>query len=266
MYETDDYQTYKGLRILAVDGSKIQLPTNAETIEEFGTFAYQNQRPQVSGLHSYALASVLYDVMNRVALDAKLAPCHAYEVELAAQHLKHTKAGDLVIYDRGYCSFRMLALASQAQGDFLVRCHDKSFRLVNEMLRGEGPDDVVCEITANQKFLRNANNAALPTTLTVRFVRVVLDTGEYEVLVTSLLDQQTYPPADFKELYYLRWGIETFYGILKTRLGLENFSGYSPEAIRQDFFATIFLTGAETILTEDAEETLAKQRGGYPKK
>jgi hypothetical protein len=67
-------------------------------------------------------------------------------------------------------------------------------------------------------------------------------------------------------LYYLRWGIETFYGILKTRLGLENFSGYSPEAIRQDFFATVFLTGAETILTEDAEEALRKQRGGHPKK
>ena len=67
-------------------------------------------------------------------------------------------------------------------------------------------------------------------------------------------------------MYYLRWGIETFYGILKTRLGLENFSGYSPEAVRQDFFATIFLTGVESILTEDAEKQLNQQHSGHPKK
>lgn len=270
MYEDDDYQTFHGLRILAVDGSKVQLPTNDETIAEFGTFAYKSNYPgphgEHSGEHSYALASVLYDVLNRVSLDAVLAPAHSYEVELAAGHLKHTKTSDLVIYDRGYCSFRMLALATQASSEFLIRCHRNSFRVANAMLDGDGPDDVNCEITANQKFLKNPENKGLPRTVTVRFVRVTLNNGEYEVLATSLLDQQAYPAADFKELYYLRWGIETFYGILKTRLTLENFSGYSVDAIRQDFFATIFLTGAETILTEDAEEGLAKQRGGQPKK
>jgi hypothetical protein len=266
MYEDGNYQTYKGLRILGVDGSKVQLPTNEETEQVFGAFAYRNQRSQVSGKHSYALASVLYDVMNRVAVDAELAPCHAYEVELAAEHLQHTKDKDLVIYDRGYCSFRMLVLASQAEGDFLVRAHGNSFRVANEMLAGKGPDDVVCEITANQKFLANPENKGLPKTLTVRFIRVTLDSGEYEVLVTSLLDQQMYTPKDFKQLYWLRWGVETFYGILKTRLGLENFSGYSVEAIRQDFYVAVLLTGIESILTEEAEESLKKQRGGHPKK
>jgi len=67
-------------------------------------------------------------------------------------------------------------------------------------------------------------------------------------------------------LYYLRWGIETFFGILKTRLSLENFSGYSAEAIRQDFFVTVFLCGVESIFITDAEATLAKQRGGHPRK
>ena len=267
MYEDDDCRTYNGLRVLGVDGSKVRLPTNDETIKEFGTFAYKSSYVNVggkqSGEHAYAVAPVLYDVMNRVSLDAVLAPAHAYEVELAAGHLKHTETNDLVIYDRGYCSFRMLALAAQATGEFLIRCHRNSFAVANAMLDGEGPDDVVCEINANQKFLMNPRNKGLPKTLTVR---VVLDNGDYEVLVTSLLARQPYPTASFKELYYLRWGIETFYGILKTRLTLENFSGYSVDAIRQDFFATIFLTGAETILTEDAEETLAIQRGGQPKK
>lgn len=266
MYEDGDYQTLHGFRILAVDGSKVQLPTNSETKEAFGAFAYRSQRPQVAGEHSYALASVLYDVLNRVALDAQLAPAHTYEVEAATKHLRHTTDADIVIYDRGYCSFRMFVLASQAKGEFLVRCHDNSFKVVNDMLKGEGADDSIVELHASAKYLQNPANEGLPQTSTVRFIRVTLDTGEYEVLATSLLDQTKYPLAIFKELYYYRWGIETFYGILKTRLTLENFSGHSPEAIRQDFHAAVLLTGIESIFTEDAETKLTKQAGEHQKK
>jgi hypothetical protein len=124
----------------------------------FGSFAYTNQRTSTYGEHSYAHASVLYDVLNRIALDAVLAPSHSYEVELAAEHLAHTEANDLVIYDRGYCSFRMLALASMAKGHFLVRCTSRSFKIAPTMLSGEGPDDVTVELIPSQKFLLNSDN------------------------------------------------------------------------------------------------------------
>jgi hypothetical protein len=251
MYEggPDDYLTLHGFRILAVDGSKVQLPTNTETEEVFGSFDYHSMQPDgkgpaVSGRHSYGLASVLYDVLNRVALDAILAPSHSYEVELAKDHLIHT----------------------ETNGQFLVRCTRRSFKVAKDMLEGTGPDDVTVDLIPGKKFLQNLDNKDLPQTLTVRFIRVTLDSGEYEVLATSLLDHQKYPITIFKELYYCRWGIETFYGILRTRLGLENFSGYSPESILQDFHAAVLLTGAETILTEDAEAQLSKQRGGHPRK
>ena len=265
MYEDGDYQTWKGLRTLAVDGSKVMLPTNDETMKEFGVLRYDNGAG-AAGEHTYAVASVLYDVLNRVAIDAALAPAHAYEVDLAAGHLGHTKVGDLVIYDRGYCSYRMMALASQAQGDFLIRCPSGRFNVATDMLLGNGPDDVVVTLTAPAGFSKDPSHQGLPVTLTVRFVRVALDNGEYEVLATSLLDQHVYTLDDFKDLYWLRWGVETFYGILKTRLGLENFSGLSAESIRQDFYAAVLLTGIESILTEDAEEQLEQQRGGHPKK
>ena len=266
MYQDGDYQTRHGLRILAVDGSQVMLPGSPEVKEVFGGRRFSNQRSGVEGEHCYGLASVLYDVLNRVALEAQLLPCRAYEVDVAVSHLKRTEAHDLVIYDRGYCSYRMMALASYAQSDFLIRCHAQSFTVINEMLTGKGPDDVTCTIPAGKDFAKETGNRELPTTITVRFVRVILDTGEYEVLATSLLDQAQYPLAIFKELYYLRWGVETFYGILKTRLNLENFSGLSVEAIRQDFYVAVFLTGVESILTEDAEANLNKQLGGYPKK
>lgn len=203
---------------------------------------------------------------NRVALDAELAPGNSYEGDLAARHLTHTTGDDIVVYDRGYCSFKMFALASLAPGDFVIRCHGQSFTVVNEMLAGRGSDDIICTIQASKPCSRNQSNQHLLRTLEVRFVRVQLDTGEYEVLATSLFDRAMYPRTVFKELYRLRWGVETFYGILKTRLVLENFSGLSAEAVLQDFHATILLTGIESILTEDAEDQLKRQRGGRTKK
>jgi IS4 transposase len=93
----------------------------------------------------------------------------------------------------------------------------------------------------------------LPETITVRFVRVMLSTGEIEVLVTSLLDSDKYTAQMLKELYHLRWGIETLFGVLKERLRLDNFTGKTVISIKQDFFATLFLVGLESILTQTAE-------------
>ena len=106
----------------------------------------------------------------------------------------------------------------------------------------------------------------LPETLVVRFVRVLLSTGEFEVLVTSLLDETRYPTDDFLALYGLRWGIETFYGLIKTRLTLENFTGLGVEAVKQDFYATVYLSGLESILTDTAQAILDAKETQYAQK
>ena len=87
----------------------------------------------------------------------------------------------------------------------------------------------------------------------------MLDTGETEILVTTLIDEDLYITEDLKELYNLRWGIETFYSIVKTRLALENFTGKSAESVKQDFYATIYITGLESILTSDVNKELEEK-------
>ncbi len=139
---------------------------------------------------------------------------------------------------------------------FVIRCSAASFAPARRMLKGEGPDSQIATLTPCAGQARDIRARGLPHSLTVRFVRVRLSTGEWEVLVTSLLDAARYPTADFLELYGLRWGLETFYGLLKTRLGLENFSGIGAEAVRQDFHAAVYLTGLEAILTAEAQTTL----------
>lgn len=231
MYGDDDYEKWKGLRVLAIDGSKVILPTNSDTTKEFGVIRYTNNQDYInsSGEHATAAASVLYDVLNRVVLDATLAPAKSYEVDLAGAHLRHTEVSDLIIYDRGCCSFPMLAAATQASGDFLIRVPRQRFAVANTLFTTTGPDTITTTLTAGTSLSKD-NDSLLPTALTVRFIRVLLKDGSIEVLVTSLLDEEKYPTVDFQQLYYLRWGVETFYGILKTRLGLENFSGYSSES------------------------------------
>lgn len=63
---------------------------------------------------------------------------------------------------------------------------------------------------------------------------------------------------------HLRWGIETFYGLLKTRLELENFTGIGAEAVRQDFHATVYLSGLESLLTDTAQAMLDAKDTKYP--
>ena len=266
MYEGDDYQKFWGFRLLAIDGSKIRLPDKKAISDEFGVMRWKKKGKEadIEGEIPTATASVLYDVLNSVAIDAILTKAKAYEVDLAIEHLAHTTPEDLLIEDRGYASYEMLAQAKYNNRQVVIRCSAASFSVARKMLKGEGKDSQITTIIPCKKQRAEMKKLGLPMKLTVRFVRVLLDTGEYEVLVTSLLDEKQYPTEEFKTLYWYRWGIETFYGVLKTRLEVENFTGNSIEAVRQDFFSAIFLTGLESILTDAAQAKLdAKQNNKH---
>ncbi|MBF0239425.1 MAG: hypothetical protein HQM12_17115 [SAR324 cluster bacterium] len=88
-----------------------------------------------------------------------------------------------------------------------------------------GSDSVITIRTPQDDKQGEIREWGFPINLTVQFVSVVLDSGDTEVLVTSLLAETAYSRMDFKILYYLRWGVENVYFILKTRLTLEKFTG-----------------------------------------
>jgi len=253
-YASDQVQKYKGLRILAVDGSKIILPTTDETAEEFGTFRHHNQMAE--GQYCSGLASVLYDVLNGICLDATLERGDAYECALVAKHLSHVSVGDLVIFDRGYCTYSTMAVFADSPADFLIRCRRNSFSAVNKMFEPKSPHDMLVDVKMPEKT-HDIDREGLPDTIRIRLVRVELDNGEIEVLATSLTDSKAFPAESFKSLYWMRWGVETLYDLLKNRLVLENFSINSVEGIKQDFYSTIFLTGIEAILVAPSNGALA---------
>lgn len=240
----NDHKRYQGYRLLAVDGSKTRLPETEELKDTFGTLSYANHG-LVKGEHVAALASVLYDVLNNIAVDTRLERCDLSEISVAKKYLPSLQPKDLVMLDCGYCAYEIMASISATGADFLIRCPQSTFLPARQLFSNDGPDSIVVTLKSPQKQVASV--------LKVRFVRVRLKTGEIEVLATSLLDKKAFSTSSFKELYWHRWGIETFYGILKNRLALENFTGLSEEAVRQDFFATVFLSGLEAILTEDVD-------------
>jgi hypothetical protein len=268
-YEDDDYQTFKGFRLLGVDGSIITLPNNDETRKEFGSTNVINQYKDKSKKIVQARASLLYDVLNSVVVDAVLTDTKTHEIKIAKnQHLKHVKENDLIIFDRGYPSYEMFAsITHTCKADYLIRIKKITYKKYTAPLFDKDNDinDIIVSLTPATKAVSTiCKEEKLPETIQVRFVKVILDNGDIEVLATSVLDKEKLQTSDFKELYFQRWKIETCYEIIKNRLALENFTGESVLAIKQDFYATMFISNIEAAVIFDLNIELQEDR--YRKK
>ena len=251
-YASSKYLKYKKrYRVWAIDGSKVDLPTNPETLEEFGS------EPFMHGENAQALASCLYDVLNHIILDAVLVRFDANERELAAAHidrlaaycLEHglDPAHELLTMDRGYPSEELIRKLSEAGFKFVIRVNKDYFW--REVRRVTSDDEVIER-----------------GSLTVRVVRVPLaQTQQTEsgnifttaTLITNLTEEEA-SLSEVAELYRLRWGIETNYAFLKSRIELENFTGISPLCIRQDFYAAVFYANMIACAEYDAAPKIKK--------
>ena len=120
--------------------SKIRLPETEEVREEFGEIEYRNGEEKIKGKHNYGLASVMYDVLNKIAVDSHLGKARDYEVDLGLKHLEHTHENDLLICDRNYPSYRWLSTIEQMGRKFIVRCSEASYKQARIMLKGVGKD------------------------------------------------------------------------------------------------------------------------------
>jgi DDE family transposase len=253
-------QRWRGHRLLGVDSSLLRLPNSAELRREFTLVEVENQTGHTGTSYAEARMSVVYDLLNRVCLDGRLERSTLGEVDLAVEQLRQASAGDVLINDRGFTGYRYLAWHHKLGLQHISRCSTGSFAAAQELFRMNraGRSNVVT-LKARAQEQAELEGIGLPLELAVRFLSVRLPTGELEVLVTSLLDEQAYPTGEFLEVYHRRWEHETFYKTLKGRLDLENFSGQTAEAVRQDFHATLLLCNLERILVEPTEAQMQQQ-------
>lgn len=260
-YSDDNIKRWKGYRVFGVDASRIILPYHPEITAEFGDIPIKNQHGEC-GRYSSAWFECRYDVLNHIAYQGGLYPNDSYEVDLALELLKQSvsegsDSNDLDIYDRCYGSYKMIAHLTHYKRAFVIRCKSNTFKEAASLFRGQGDWSKVVKLQAPQDKKKEMQAAGLPLEVEVRFVSVILETGEIEVLITSLINADI-NRSEFKALYFLRWGVESFYHLLKGRLNLENFTGKSLESVKQDFWSSIYISNVETIFTEDIKEEINK--------
>lgn len=248
---------WRGHRLLGIDSSVLRLPDHPEMFAQFTTVEVTNQHGQTGTRYPEGRMSVVYDLLNRVGLDARLEPSRTGEVELAIAQLAQAAPGDVLLNDRGFTGYAYLAWHYKLGLHFVARCSTSSFLAAQELFRKNRPGrSIVVRLFAPRAERAALKKLGLPLAIVVRFVSVRLPTDELEVLASSLLDEAKYPTKEFGELYHRRWGHETFYGVMKGRLDLENFSGQTPEAVRQDFQATWLLCNLESVLTAPSDAAL----------
>ena len=248
---------WRGHRLFGHDSSLIRLPNSPELAREFGLVEVTNHHGATGTQYPQARISVLYDLLNRIGVDARLEASRRGEVSLAIEQAALLAAGDVAINDRGFTGFRYLAEHAKRGVDVIGRCSTGSFAGAQELFRlNRAGRSILTKIFAPKNEQAELKRLGLPLELRVRFVSRRLPNGNLEVLVTTLLDETLYPTEEFLDVYHCRWNHETFYNVLKSRLDLENFSGETVEAVRQDFHAAVLLCNVETLLTQPASAAL----------
>jgi hypothetical protein len=240
---------WHGLDVRAIDGSTLRLPDTPDAIATFGQMFPAHSAPA-----TLARISQVYDPLNSLILDALIAPYQRDERELLVEHLGALKAGSLLLLDMGYPAFWLFAALHTHKLDWCARVALDSWAVVRNFLAA-GQDDAMVTLQAHAEAQVECRARSLPMTpIRVRLIRVVLPTGEIEVLMTSLLDAEDFPTEAFAELYQLRWAQEESYKRFKCRVEVENWSGKSALSIVQDFHAKVLALNLTAGLASTAQE------------
>jgi hypothetical protein len=248
---------WNNFRLIGCDGSTLTLPVTKELEKKYTHNVNQHTTDVL-----LARTSILYDLENGMILDGILAPFSKGERQLATfqiQGLKKSPFKELIIFDRGYPSFDLIYNLNRLKINYLMRVKPNFSNVTKEFMEGSSMD-VITEIKPgkNLNIIDKLYKKNQP--IKVRLVKSLLDSGETELLITSLMNQSEYPTSLFKELYFKRWGIETNYDKLKNKLLIESFTGYSEASIFQDFYCTLFLSNIQSHLVSEANEELLNQK------
>lgn len=248
--DNDDLKLLGGLRVLACDGSIITLPFTKELKERYDVVKNTSTLNIVQ-----AKISVLYDVLNELVLDIDIDKPRASERELALKHRSCWQPKDLIIYDRGYPSFAFIYEHVNHKVDCLIRVKAAHSYVVKDFV-ASGKKSLVTLIKPERDGPFKGKGYNRKSTIQVRLLRVDLPDGETEILITTLLDSKKHPTKIFMKLYFLRWGIETFYDALKNKLKVEHFSGYSDTTIRQDLYCAVFISNLQSVIVNGLNDEL----------
>ena len=216
-----------GIQIIGIDGSKIPLPNRKNLLVKYGGMGRDASSPT-------ALASIAFDVLNECVIEAEFEPVTSDERTLALRHLQNIKAKNRIdltramfVFDRGYASQEMITFIDKdLNSRYLFRLRDKFNVTIDRLPVPEEQDGIVDQVLELYPGIR------------VRVLRFYLSSGILETLITNDFLQEK---KSFCELYFLRWPTEEEYKLIKEKVGLTCFRGYSENSILQEFWIAMLL-------------------------
>ena len=261
------------MRLLAVDGSDIQIATNPN--DETSYFPGSNGQKPYNLLHLNAL----HDIKHQVYIDAKMQGKMDLNEHKALQEMvdcSHIKKA-LIIADRGYESYNNMAHIQEKGWFFLIRIKDGKTGIKDGLqLPDEAEFDVNISLNLTRKqtkemkeLFKNKNKYKfIPSTtpfdylpiksrkndpvklynLKFRVVRFKIGPDSYETILTNL-PASTYPPTKLNKLYAARWGIETSFRDLKYTVGMLDFHSKKVTCIHQEIYAHLIMYNFAEMIT-----------------
>ncbi|MEW6406875.1 MAG: IS4 family transposase [Chloroflexota bacterium] len=230
---------WHGFRLLAADGTGISMPDTPENQAE-----YPQPSSQAPGCGFPVMRLVvIFSLVTGALLQYAWGSLHASEMVLFRALLTQLTSGDLLIADRYYGVFAVMAGLHQrgAQGV----CRVAASR-ITDFRRGKhlGKDDHLIawqRPTIRPRNLSDEEYAQLPAQLLLREVRGKIDVPGWRtrtvILVTTLLDPIRYPRQQLLDLYALRWQCELRLRDLKVSLHMDVLRTRSPEMVRKELLA-----------------------------
>ena len=289
--QTSQEDNYKGYKLLAVDGSDIQIPTNLN--DEDSLFITKEGVKPYNLLHLNALYNLLtHTYEDAIVFKRKETFENKALVEMVDRSIIKGKA--IVIMDRGYEAYNNMAHIQEKGWFYLIRVKDfnqhktgilhglelpntdEFDEYINLNLTRKQTNEMKKLFQKKNSFRRIAHNKIfdyLPSKsrksdeavlyhLPFRIVRFPISDDSYEVVVTNL-DASEFPPATLKMLYGMRWGIETSFRDLKYTVGLLHFHSKKIDLVYQEIYAHLLMYNFVSLMITGQDVQRKNRRHSY---
>jgi hypothetical protein len=234
---------WKGRHVHLADGTTVSMPDTPDNQK-----AYPQCSAQAEGVgFPIARLVVLLSLATAMVTDLALGPYagkETGETALLRELLARLGSGDVVLADRYFCSYFMIALLQQRGLDCVVRLHQSreyDFRRGRHLGRG---DHVVSWLKPSRPdWMDEVTYAQIPMSLAIREVQVRVHQPGFRteslVVVTTLLDAEHYTKDDVAELYHRRWLIELDIRSLKVTMGIDVLRCQSPAMVQREIWTCL---------------------------
>ena len=225
-----DAWRWKGYNVVLTDGTTVLMP---DTPDNQAVFPQQgNQKPGLGFpiARMVALISLAAGTVMAYSLGAYQGKGTG-ETSLLSQLLGDLSVGDLLLADRYYCTFGIIALLQSCGVPVLFQMHANKKVNFSQGVSLGAKDHLVDWEKPKRKpvWMSDQDYAALPETITVRELSV-----DGVVYVTTLLDSKLFGKQEVAKLYKERWKIELDFRSIKTNMGMEMLRCKSPDGVQKE--------------------------------